>query len=121
MSSTADTKVPFFGDIPVIGRLFQNKGNANRKVDLVIYLTPFIVRKSEDLTRLRKFLSELEDVEKRYARFIKEHGGRYRPVNRPQERKGKEVRPSTASKPVTAPARKSRYGNRALDALRTRP
>jgi len=122
MSSSADTKIPFFGDIPVIGRLFQNKGNANRKVDLVIYLTPFIVRKSEDLTRLRKFLSELEDVEKRYAAFIKKHGGTYRSVDRPEEKKkGKETRPATATRPVADPARGSRYGNRALDMLRTRP
>jgi len=121
MSGAADTKIPFFGDIPVIGRLFQNKGTAHRKVDLVIYLTPFIVRRSQDLTRLRKFLSELEDVEKRYARFIKEHGGHYRSVNRPEEKKGKETRPATATHPVADPSRGSRYGNRALDMLRTRP
>jgi general secretion pathway protein D len=71
MAGTVNTKVPFLGDIPIIGRLFQDEGKAQRKVDLVIYLTPFIVRKSEDLTRLRKFLTELEHVQKRYAHFIK--------------------------------------------------
>ncbi|WP_456458031.1 type II secretion system secretin GspD [Nitratifractor sp.] len=69
-AGTANSKVPFFGDIPIIGRLFQDTGKAQRKIDLVIYLTPYIVRRSQDLTRLRKFLSELESVQKRYTRFI---------------------------------------------------
>ena len=71
LAGTANSKVPFFGDIPIIGRLFQDTGKAQRKVDLVIYLTPYIVRHSRDLTRLRKFLSELESVQKRYTRFIR--------------------------------------------------
>ncbi len=70
LAGTANSKVPFFGDIPIIGRLFQDTGKAQRKVDLVIYLTPYIVRRSQDLTRLRKFLSELESIQKRYTRFI---------------------------------------------------
>ncbi|WP_292662932.1 type II secretion system secretin GspD [Nitratifractor sp.] len=72
LAGTAHSKVPFFGDIPIIGRLFQDTGKAQRKVDLVIYLTPYIVRHSKDLTRLRKFLSELESVQKRYTRFIRQ-------------------------------------------------
>ena len=71
MAGTANTKIPFLGDIPIIGRLFRDEGKARRKVDLVIYLTPFIVRRSQDLTRLRKFLAELESVQKRYVHFIK--------------------------------------------------
>ena len=70
LAGTANSKVPFLGDIPIIGRLFQDTGKAQRKVDLVIYLTPYIVRRSQDLTRLRKFLTELESVQKRYTRFI---------------------------------------------------
>jgi general secretion pathway protein D len=71
LAGTANNKVPFFGDIPIIGKLFQDEGKAQRKVDLVIYLTPYIVRNSSDLTRLRKFLTKLENVQKRYTRFIK--------------------------------------------------
>ena len=73
VAGTVNSKVPFFGDIPIIGRIFQDEGKAERKVDLVIYLTPYIVRKSSDLQKLRKFLAKLEDVQKRYVKFIKEH------------------------------------------------
>ncbi len=75
LTGHADTKVPFFGSIPIIGRLFRDEGSARRKVDLVIYLTPYVVRRSSDLTRLRHFLSELESIEQRYSRFIKEKEG----------------------------------------------
>jgi general secretion pathway protein D len=73
VAGTVNSKVPFFGDIPVIGRIFQDEGKAQRKVDLVIYLTPYIVKKSSDLEKLRVFLSELESVQKRYTDFVKSH------------------------------------------------
>jgi len=81
LAGTATNKVPFFGDIPIIGRLFQDEGKAQRKVNLVIYLTPYIVRNSSDLTRLRKFLSELESIQERYSRFIQAHMKKDRPAD----------------------------------------
>ncbi len=65
------TSVPILGDIPVIGALFRSKGNIVRKINVVIYLTPFIVRKSGDLQKLRKVLTELEDVQTRYNSYIR--------------------------------------------------
>ncbi len=38
------SKVPFFGDIPVIGRLFQNRSRNNEKVELLVFMTPRILR-----------------------------------------------------------------------------
>ncbi|MEA3417773.1 MAG: type II secretion system secretin GspD [Campylobacterota bacterium] len=66
------TSVPILGDIPVLGVFFRSKGNVVRKINVVIYLTPYIVRKSGDLKRLRSTLSELEDVQNRYNAFIRE-------------------------------------------------
>lgn len=40
---TADTKVPFFGDIPVVGHLFKSTGRTNDKTELLIFITPKIV------------------------------------------------------------------------------
>ncbi len=65
------TSVPILGDIPVIGALFRSKGNIVQKINVVIYLTPYIVRKSGDLKHLRTVLSELEDVQTRYNTFIR--------------------------------------------------
>ncbi len=41
-SKTLD-KVPFLGDIPAVGRLFQRRGNTNNKLELLIFVTPQIV------------------------------------------------------------------------------
>jgi type IV pilus assembly protein PilQ len=37
------TKIPFFGDIPLIGWLFRNKATIDNKTELLIFLTPRIL------------------------------------------------------------------------------
>jgi general secretion pathway protein D len=64
-------KVPLLGDIPVLGSLFKSDGEAASRINVVIYLTPYIVRKSDDLQKLRAALAELEDVQTRYNAYIK--------------------------------------------------
>ncbi len=43
------SKVPWLGDIPVLGWLFKTKTSQVEKVNLLIFLTPNIVRTAEDL------------------------------------------------------------------------
>ncbi len=38
------TKVPFFGDIPVVGNLFKNRVSQNEKTELLIFVTPKILK-----------------------------------------------------------------------------
>ncbi len=40
----SNTTVPFLGDIPILGRLFSNKKRAGTTTDLVLTLTPHIIR-----------------------------------------------------------------------------
>ncbi|HEX9019831.1 MAG TPA: type IV pilus secretin PilQ, partial [Nitrospirota bacterium] len=42
--SVSYTKVPFFGDIPLIGWLFRNKTTSETKQELLIFITPRVVR-----------------------------------------------------------------------------
>ena len=37
------TKVPFFGDIPVLGFFFRNNTTTTNKTELLIFITPRIV------------------------------------------------------------------------------
>jgi len=43
------SKVPFLGDIPILGWAFKTKVRSLRKVNLVVFLTPHIVRNPEEL------------------------------------------------------------------------
>lgn len=65
------TKVPILGEIPVLGELFKSDADVDSQVNVVIYLTPYIVRKSGDLQRLRTALDELEDIQTRYNSFVR--------------------------------------------------
>jgi len=65
------SKIPFLGDIPVLGEaLFTHTSDVEREQNVVIYLTPYIVRKSGDLQQLKEMLSELEEVQIRYNSLV---------------------------------------------------
>jgi general secretion pathway protein D len=64
------SKIPILGDIPIIGRLFTSKGDSASKINVVIYITPYIIKKSSDLTTLRQHLDELESVQQQYNKII---------------------------------------------------
>lgn len=61
-------KVPFFGDIPIIGNLFKNKVSGTDKINLVIIVTPYIVPKTKDLTYIRNQLTQLKLLEDKYTK-----------------------------------------------------
>ncbi len=54
-------KIPGLGDIPIIGRLFQTKHKERLKQDLLIVLTPYVIRDASDLRRI----GEKRDAERR--------------------------------------------------------
>jgi len=45
-------KVPLLGDIPIIGWLFRNSSTTKAKTTLMIFLTPHVVRSSDDLEKI---------------------------------------------------------------------
>ena len=47
--STSANKVPFFGDIPFLGALFRSTTNINNKTELLIFITPKILREGSNL------------------------------------------------------------------------
>ena len=50
--SQSESKVPFLGDIPLIGKLFKSKYDSNEMKELVIFITPHIISGEEDLLYL---------------------------------------------------------------------
>lgn len=57
--STADQKVPLLGDLPLLGRLFQQSGESAKRTELMVLITPRIIMDSSELTDFGKKLSEL--------------------------------------------------------------
>ncbi len=46
---TQVTKVPFLGDLPLLGWLFRSKRDSETKTSLLVFVTPRIIRSPEDL------------------------------------------------------------------------
>jgi type II secretory pathway component GspD/PulD (secretin) len=44
-----ETKVPILGDLPLLGVLFRSHKNQARKTNMMIFLTPHVIDKPEDL------------------------------------------------------------------------
>ena len=42
-STSSISKVPFFGDLPIAGKLFRNESKSNNKKELLIFMTPKII------------------------------------------------------------------------------
>ena len=43
-----ETKVPILGDVPLIGELFKNKEEINRKSEMILLITPRIVKQASE-------------------------------------------------------------------------
>ena len=47
-----ENKIPFFGDIPLLGWLFRSQSRQTNKFNLLVFLTPQIVRDETDVVEL---------------------------------------------------------------------
>lgn len=64
--STDESKVPLLGDIPLLGWLFKSQTKRTDKVNLVLVLTPYIIRNPNDFYKIyqRKMAERKEFVER---------------------------------------------------------
>jgi len=62
-------KVPFLGDMPLIGWLFKRQSKQIEKVNLILVLTPYIIRGPDDFYKIyeRKMRERKEFVERYYG------------------------------------------------------
>lgn len=67
------TKVPCLGDIPLLGYLFRNQTTSSKKTNLVVFLTPTIVRTAEEQRKIsEKALKQTKTPLKEIRKKIKE-------------------------------------------------
>ncbi len=56
---TATTnKIPLLGDIPLLGKLFQSSSSSKEKTELLVFLTPRVVRTPEEAKMLRESVTK---------------------------------------------------------------
>lgn len=92
---TTNQKVPVLGDIPLFGELFKNSTSNNKKNNLVVIITPYLIPKTKDITFIRNKLSELKTLEDKYLEDslikLKENSLKKRVQNKNTEEKLKEL------------------------------
>ncbi|MBI5043476.1 MAG: type II secretion system secretin GspD, partial [Nitrospirae bacterium] len=66
--STIEHRVPFLGDIPLLGWLFKFQTKKSDKTNLMVFLTPHIIKESEDADII------LKEKKEKMEEFKKEHG-----------------------------------------------
>jgi general secretion pathway protein D len=66
--TTAQSKVPVLGDIPLIGMLFRTTDKSKTKKNLLLFLTPYIIRTPDDLRAIyeRKMRERQEFLDRYY-------------------------------------------------------
>jgi general secretion pathway protein D len=70
MKVDGETKVPVLGDIPVLGILFRQSQKKTQKTDLLLILTPHIIRDQNDLRRIfEQKMQQRQEFIDRYTVF----------------------------------------------------
>jgi general secretion pathway protein D len=68
--TTGQTKVPVLGDIPLIGALFRSSQKQKIKKNLLLFLTPYIIRSPADLRAIyERKMRERQEFLDRYFVF----------------------------------------------------
>ncbi len=69
-STNLETKVPILGYIPLLGWFFTHSDTQEQQDNLIVILTPYIIDKSEKLSRLQQELGELSRLQAQYNREV---------------------------------------------------
>ncbi|XXY44556.1 type II secretion system secretin GspD [Sorangium sp. So ce269] len=68
--TTSETKIPVLGDIPVLGFLFRQRVRTKTKTNLLLVLTPYVIRDQEDLRAIfERKMQERQEFIDRYFVF----------------------------------------------------
>jgi general secretion pathway protein D len=69
-TSHSEDKIPILGDIPVLGALFRQTSSDLQKANLILVLTPYIIREQSDLrTLFERKMQERQEFLDRYFVF----------------------------------------------------
>lgn len=76
------SQIPLLGDIPIIGEmLFSSTSKTDEQDNLVVLLTPYVIDKSKELSKLQRALGILVKVQEEYNKKVFESLDERREVN----------------------------------------
>jgi general secretion pathway protein D len=88
--TSTTSKVPFLGDIPILGWLFKSTTTSIDKANLMIFITPYIINNEDDAGDLVKQKNEEMDRWREEYRMEKKSSTmRPQPILNPQDRAGR--------------------------------
>jgi general secretion pathway protein D len=93
--SRSRNKVPLLGDVPVLGHLFRSTDDQGQRTELLVFLTPKIIRNPEDARRVSE---ELRARMRSFAPLVRETPPAPSPAPTPPA-------PTASVQPEVAPAR----------------
>lgn len=64
----SETKVPILGSLPIVGALFRSTNNTKERTNLLLFLTPYIIRDQADFRRI--FERKMKERKEFVARFF---------------------------------------------------
>ncbi len=65
--SASETKIPFLGDLPLLGNLFKRKTTSSEKEELLIFLTPYVVQAPSQIASMTDYERTHSLVPKSYS------------------------------------------------------
>ncbi len=88
-------QVPILGDLPLVGWMFRSRSKDRQKENLVVLLTPHVIKRSEDFERVTQH--RLEEFYNKNLDAIFEEGGFIKKIK--AKRKQRKVRPTSQYNP----------------------
>ena len=98
--TSSTSKVPFLGDIPILGWLFKSKTSSVEKTNLMIFITPYIIKSGEEADDLTRRKNESLDEFRKEYRIEKKASETLIPL-----KKGGAAEQPPATAPATSPAK----------------
>ncbi len=110
-TTTTTNKVPVLGDIPLIGNLFRSTNKARNKTELLVFLTPRVVRSDAEARAIRE-RTEKQLESKTLEKVLKTQGHTGTeeskpPTKEPEKEKPPVTEPEKEKPPVTDPEKAS--------------
>ncbi len=68
--SSTIQKIPLLAELPILGKLFTNKNDINDKINLVVIVTPYIIKPNQDITYAREQLAKIKQLEYQYTKEL---------------------------------------------------